>query len=288
MNRSRWLALAILLLLPLSSWAEVHYVPAEGEVDPDRVIISYFGGGGGGEDDANPWPTVNGHLPPHHNLNPLGGDKEPPDGFPVVGYNPAGYFEVFWASHDGEDYEIVRSYWDGEGWTDPEPVTNNFWDDKDPDVSYAPDGSTRVSWWSQLGIEMRTRGTDGEWGPFEIVDLGVLPSVGKNVLPTVGYQKFQYSMGNRAIVYGWKDGGTWNLTTLATTTFEGFDLNGELDVRLNSKSGHTWIVWEDSPNVLGWCEIVNNACMGTFYEPLMSIDEEEPVRFQIEMQVLSP
>lgn len=263
-------------------FCEVSVVPTSRHDIYSLALLS-----GGGSDAPEPWPTVREHLPPEYVLNSDGGDNLPPDGPPTAIFNPDSQtFEVVWAQHDGNDYEIVISRWEGDHWSAIAQLTDNATDDLDPDMVVAEGNETRISFWTPSGIQMMTR-TSGSstWGLPQPVNVGAMPSAGAAIQQEIAYQQTNLITGDSSIVYGWND-GSWNSSTLVTTTFTGIAGTGDLDVRIHVECGHTWIVWESAMDSLSWCEVTNNSCAPIQSETISGADDEERGRFRIEKQVL--
>lgn len=81
--------------------------------------------------------------------------------------------------------------------------------------------------------------------------------------------------------------GVWSPTVLATTTFAGFDGNGDVDVRLHASGPRVWIDWEQDAGGLGWVSLQPNGQWSSArYEPVADMTDEEAGRLRIARQVL--
>ncbi|MDQ7008034.1 MAG: hypothetical protein Q9Q40_12450 [Acidobacteriota bacterium] len=225
------------------------------------------------------------HIPAAWALNPDGSAGPTPDGWPSLAWDPVGDVpEVAWSRHDGTDYEIVISRWSGDRWTDPETLTTNSVDDQDPEFAYAPDGTARITYWSEGKVYWLTRPPLGAWSAPVPVDAGVKSSVTSSVEELVAYQRPTDPSGTEVVVS--EGGNGWTPTTLATTVFTGLDGNGDIDIRLHARSGRVWIDWEDAADSLGWCRLESGGWSSPRYEPVSSPNDEEAARLRIQRQAL--
>lgn len=163
-------------------------------------------------------------------------------------------------------------------------MTTNEVDDLDPEIAYAPDGSARMTFSSDGEVFYTTRSVGGDWIVPEVVDSGAHSSVAGTVADRTA---FQHSTGSVEEIVSAKHSGTWVSTVVATTTFLGFDGSGNLDVRLETQGGATWIVWEDSSEYLGWCTLLEGETWSAVVtESVSSPDDEEPARLRIKLQAM--
>jgi len=262
-------------------------VDADGSGAARSLVLMYRQATGGGGDDPDPWVLVRSHVLSSRGLNPDGGRRTHPDGWPSLGWDPVGNTpEVTWARHDGNDYEIVVARWEDGHWTDPVALTDDGTDDREPEIAYAPDGTARITFWRGDQVYLVTRPPGGSWSAPELVDAGVRSSVTASTEDRVAWQR-DGTDGTTEIVAAEKVAGGWVPTVLASTSFAGLDGTGDIDVRLEGTGTKVWVAWEDSADSLGWCELLPG---GTWsaprYEPLSGPDDEEAARFRIRLQAL--
>ena len=249
-------------------------------------LVLMMRGAGGEGSDPWPWGRVRTHVDASWQLNPDGDVGSFPDGEPSLGWDPVGDTpEVTWARHDGNDYEIVISRWEGGQWSVPISLTDNAVDDLDPEIAHAPDGTARLTFWRGSAVYTSTRAVGGDWSPIDLVDAGGRSSVAGTATERVAYQRDRGDDPTE-IVAAERD-GSWIPVILATTTFDGFRADGDLDVRLEAQQGAIWIVWEDSASQLGWSELLED---GTWsaprYEPVADPSEEDAARFRIKTRAI--
>ncbi len=288
-TRTRWPLLRVVLAGgALVAGAVVLPAGAEVSVDVHQGRVTGLSllevGGGGGE--PLPWPTVRTEVPAAWILNPGGNDRQPADGSPSLGWDPAADRpEVCWARHDGHDYEIVISHWTGDGWSPPRSLTANDVDDTDPRIGYGPDGTARIAFQRGDRVWVVRRPPGEDWTAPEEVDVGGQPSVAADPVDRVAYQQVVAGGPQKDVRVARRlEDGSWLPETLATTSFAGLDGTGNIDVRLHHSrsTGVTWVDWEDSSDALGWCRLEPS---GTWsaprYEPLAGPDDEEAARLRI-------
>ena len=248
----RLLPLMVLAVLPWvgPGFAEVSVDESGGKIT--GLAFMQVTGGGGGE--PLPWPLVRQHVPADWVLNPGGSDRVPPDGEPSLGWDPVGDRpEVAWARHDGEDFEIVIASWLGDRWSEPRSVTENAVDDFAPSLAYGPDGTARIAFEREGRVCVVRRPPGGDWSAPEEVDQGSTPTVAATAVERVAYQ--QAGEDSTEVVVSRRDaGGGWVPEVVATTTFEGLDGDGNVDVRLGGQRGVPGLV-----GAAGWRGVVGPA-----------------------------
>jgi hypothetical protein len=135
------LALALLLLVGLPSFAEVAAEPMDGDVG--ILILGIIEG-------PDPIPQV--IWEPIRDVDPaliLNGDGGPRgDGRPDVAMDPLiGVPHVVWAyRNEGADFDIAHSFWEQDHWSDIEFLTFNTIDQLDPRI-YVTDLAAYAVWW---------------------------------------------------------------------------------------------------------------------------------------------
>lgn len=248
------------------------------------VILGRTDGGSGGADD--PWPSIRQGIPPEWILDPGPEDPEHPHGPPVFAWDPfRGRLEVIWARWDGHDYELVCAHWEKGHWSEIVPLTNNEVDDLDPMLAYRDDGSSRLAYWSEGHVYFMDRPDGGEWSVTEVVAVGHRPHVGSDPVIRVGYQK-PADLDLVDVMVAVR-GATWDPQRVAQTNFRGLKDNGNIDIRVESQNGQTWVVWEDGPQRLGWSKLLPNGVWSPVrHEPIQGADDEERGRARIRDQVL--
>ncbi len=279
----RRLVATLLLVFGSMCGVSVAEVSVGGNSPGKSLVLIYELMGG---DDGAPWPIVRTQLPPAWVLNPTGSDGPKPDGWPSLGLDPVTATpEVTWARYDGTDYEIVVSRWQNDQWTTPEVLTDNSVDDQDPELAYAPDGTARITFWSEGQVYWLTRVPSGSWSSPESVDAGVESSTAGSSEDLVAYHRPMDPLGAEILVAERTAG--WSPTSLTTTTFAGLDGNGDVDVRLHALSGRVWVDWEDSAGFLGWSvRPQSGAWSPPKYEPISGSEDEEAGRRRIQGHVL--
>ncbi len=277
MKSMRYVPFAILLFGFVCGLSSAEVSVGTGSAEKSLVLMYAFSG----DDDPVPWPIVRLHLPSARILNPTGSDGPRPDGWPSLGRDPVdGAPEVAWARFDGADYEIVVSRWENDQWAVPDVLTDNAVDDRDPELAYAPDGTARITFWSEGQVFWLTRTPSGSWSSPESVDAGIESSTASSPEDLVAYQRPTNPLG--AEIFVAERTTVWNPTSLTTTAFAGLDGNGDVDVRLHALSGSVWVDWEDSTGFLG-CSVRRASGLWSppEYEPISGIEDEEAGRQRI-------
>lgn len=264
---------------------------AEVAVDADSngsarglVILGKTDGGSGGA--GEPWPTIRQGVPPEWILDPGPEDPEHPHGSPVFAWDPVRQrLEVIWARWDGHDYELVCAHWEEGRWSEIVPLTDNEVDDLDPMLAYRGDGSSRLVYWSEGLIYFMDRPDGGEWSVTEVVSVGHRPSVGNEVEIRIAYQRpAELDLTDVMVAVRQQ---SWDPQRVAQTNFLGLKNNGNIDVRIESQNGQTWVVWEAGPQSLGWSKLLPNGVWSPVrYEPIQGADDEERGRARVRVQVL--
>ncbi len=288
MKTRRWIpwviVTVVLFLVPFS--------PGRGEVgvglDPAGRLVGVVLMDPGNGEGSDPWPwlRVRQHVDPSWLLNEDGDSGDHPDGPPSIGWDPvADGPEVAWARHDGTDYEVVVSRWEDGSWSEPEVVTDNDVDDLDPEIAYAPDGTARLTFWREGQVFFVNRPPGGSWSDPEPVDSGERSSVAGSPDDLVAWQRPAEGGSTEIVVASRADG--WQPVVLAVTSFSGLDRNGDLDVRLESAAGRTWVAWEDAADAIGWCrQEADGTWSAVRHEPMAGASDEEGARFRVKMEAL--
>ncbi len=99
----------------------------------DKILSSYWNG--------NLWSTP-------FEINK---SSDAPHILPDVNLDANGFPWVTWCSHDGHDYEIFYSAWDGQAWSEQVSVTDNTDTDVHPSLSFTPGGIPVVVWSKSSG-----------------------------------------------------------------------------------------------------------------------------------------
>ncbi len=234
-------------------------LPCVGEVAMDPGIgflqMAVETGEHGTEGSPYPWSRFR-PGPGHHVLNEHGDDQG--DGLPSIAIDADGNPVVTWADalEDGT-HRIVVARWDGNDWSDPEPVTDGTMDTSDPAVDVSPSGLLAVAWWEpETGTLawVRRKQPGGTWEEPESVGSGAgtrrFPAVaatGNDVFVAFSLETpagtFEVRVARRT--EGW-DERTID-TGLTESRWRG---RGDVAVEIHEQGGRVWIDWLRSADEL--------------------------------------
>jgi lysophospholipase L1-like esterase len=119
---------------------------------------------------------------------------------------PAGLPWVVWSQYDGEDYEVFGSRFEGLGWADEEPLTDDPGSDAWPGLAFVEGGFPVVVWSNARGPTSSLRArvfAAGAWGP----TLELLSGGEEIAEPRV-------SIREGRLVVAWRSGGEIRSMTL--------------------------------------------------------------------------
>ncbi len=87
------------------------------------------------------------------------------DTLPWVKFDDEGNGIIIWQRHDGNDWEIYYSLWDGSAFTGDSAMTDNMYDDRNPTAVYDSRGLLHIFWYGTIkdkGKGKKGLGTDTE------------------------------------------------------------------------------------------------------------------------------
>lgn len=139
-------------------------------VKGDREAWAFWTGGGVGHDRVfsasllgESWT-----LP-----RPIRPDAPYPQTSPAACLDAAGRPIVAWSEYDGNDYEILASFWTGAAWTAAEHVTDNADADLTPAIAFVPSAGPAL-FWSKTSRQGHAVGSslrlDGAWSSETVID----------------------------------------------------------------------------------------------------------------------
>jgi hypothetical protein len=281
------------VLLALALAASFGGARAEMSLDPSRASSTGHGGiistvlfGGGDDPGPVPWGIVRAHAPSSQILNPGGDDLG--DGSPRFAIDPTtGAPVVVWARHDGNDWEIVRSRWDGQAWTPVEALTDDELDQTEPRLHVDGDGTLRVSYWQHAEpgggdhgawlLEMA--GGTQQGTEVEIVSATFETGVRSDVVATAdGTVHVAYEEGEeelpRAVIAATRAPGAASFDLrhqLGVSDFAGdgppapFGEHVDVEVRVATRADRTWVSWIQNDDELAYS--VHDPMTGTWSQP---------------------
>ena len=230
-------------------WVGGNAARAEVSVGMEGSATSFLLATGGDDPTPYPWGRVRLDAPLTWLLEPDASAAE--NGAVDFAFDPvAGRHEVVWARFDGNDFEIVRSYWDGSAWSPAEQVTDNSVDDLDPALSFTSTGKRMITWWREGAdrqIWFREKSAGASWTGEQVVT--TLPETGSHpavaafgdgariVYQTPGASGTEISIASQ-------DTG-WSSTLIAQTPYEGPAGDGVIHARIHSRTGRLWVDWID-------------------------------------------
>lgn len=190
-------------------------------------------------------------------LNPAGGPRG--DGRPDIAFGPSTRWpHVVWAYHNGSDYDVAYSRWDGEGWLAPEFLTSSVFNEVDPRV-HVDDDAVHVVWWVEEtnGVWLMAQSRRGEWGPPEQVTglSGMRPSVVTWEGTVLVASEADDGQGGKEILLATRLGPE----AFATEFVDSGPENQPLDVMLHEDQGTLWMDWKRSGSEFAYSEFAGDA-----------------------------
>lgn len=239
-----------------------------------------------GGDGMNPWEGVAARsgIPAVQKLNINGGTGTHPDGWPSPAWdtNYSAVPEVAWAHWDGADYEIVVSRFTAGAWTTPLALTSTSGDESDPELAYTPTGSARIVYWSGSSAYMLLKPAGGSWGSPILIGSGNRPTTTGVETDRVAYQ--HVSGANVEVIAAVYSGGSWASTTVSS---QSYNASGDIDVRMATASGQTWICWESGATQLAYSKLLANGTWTSVqYEATSGASDEEQGRLRVRSHVV--
>jgi len=263
MRRHRLILLALIASFAASlggsAWAEVAGRPRH-----DGLVDMLVMGPLSITDGVDPIPQVWTQyrpLPPEWVLNPSGELRG--DGRPDIAFQrPSGVPFVVWAYNHGESHDIAMSYWQTNGWSPVEFITNTADNEIDPRVFVRADGTVYVTWWVEgpdTRVEITSRIQDGDFwaAPQRITDLnepGARPSIafhGNAVWVAYERDATENLFNTREVaVRRQSQGGVFVLEYIAESEYD-----GPIEPVLHVKPGKFWMDWRYSEDQYAYAEI---------------------------------
>jgi hypothetical protein len=198
------------------------------------------------------WAPVR-DIAPARYLNTSGAERG--DGRPDIAIDPAtGWPHVVWAYHNGTDFDIAYSCWDGEGWTETQLLASSALDEKDPRI-HARNGRIHVVWWVEQtrAVWLLVQPRPGQWDVPERVDAmsGMRPSVVAGDADVLVACEADADDGGRRILVSERQGeDLFDVEVVASTPG-----HRPLDVVLHAEQGRLWMDWKHSATQFAYAEL---------------------------------
>jgi len=216
------------------------------------------------------------------------------DGRPDIAVDTSQGFSplAVWAYDTGNDMQIAFAELGAAGWpANPQFISTSAYDDLDPRIFAADDGTLSVVWWED-GPEERilfsSRPVDGNWEAPEIIaDPGRRPSVimqGQQTL--IAYERDASSSGSQEIVVVVKKPASplsFQVVTEVPSTLP-------LNIVLHHRADRTWMEWRHGYNQFGYSELIDGSWQAPSTKPWSDRTwlGEEMIRRVIQRDLLTP